>query len=487
MKVHKVSLWGKLAYGLGNLGYGASFQVLSTYALFFATEVLGISGAVAGAIIGVGTVIDALIDPMIGHVSDITRSRVFGRRHAYLLFGGIGMAICIALFWQVPWLSSPASPWSITARTVWFAVWLLLFRLLSTVYAMPYNALSAELCEDYNERTALQGYKTAFFVVGLLFPSVVVMTVFFKATPLFPQGQYNPQAYPPMGLLLGGMALVFSLICFIATFKYIPFLPKAHAQNKEKGYLRRLVTSLLAALKNKDYRHVAFGYLFVNIAAALVAGLGIYVMTYAFKMNNLEIALVFGSTFVLAVLSQPLWWALSKKMDKKPAMLAAMAATVLGMLYLMVILFFREDVVGKPYVFIPFMLLAGVGVGGVLTMPSSMVADTIDKTELETGQRTDGTFFGTLTFLYKLSQAVAMILIGLLIDTIRVGSKVEHTSPALGLGLVLCIGSIVALGIGALIIRGYTLTRKQVEDIQTRLTERRKAEKENDPGHMENL
>lgn len=469
-----LSLWGKLTYGIGNLGYGAAFQVLTMYALFYATEVLGLSAIVAGIIIGVGTFIDAVVDPLVGHLSDITRSKTFGRRHAYLLVGGIGMAVCITLFWLAPWIF-PADG-AITIKTVWFAVWLLLFRLLSTVYAMPYNALSAELCEDYNERTALQGYKTAFFVVGLLFPSAVITTIFFKATPLYPQGQLNPAAYPPMGLLLGVMALVLSLVSFAGTFKNIPRLPKAPVQDRSKGYLGRLYTSLLAALKNKDFSHVAFSYLFINIAAALVSGLGLYVMTRTFRMNNFEIALVFGPTFVCAVLSQPIWWAISKKLDKRPAMMLAIAVTGLGILYMLAMLFIREGVVGKPFAFIPFMLLAGLGIGGVLTMPPSMVADTIDKTELETGRRTDGTFFGMLTFLYKLSQAVAMILVGLLVDRIKTESGTIHTSAGLLLGLVLCIGCVIALGAGAAFIAGYKLNKKQVEDIQIRLSDKRKAQ-----------
>ncbi len=471
----RLSFLLKLSYGAGNLGYGAAFQVLTMYALFYATEVLGLSGIVAGAIISAGTFIDALVDPLIGHVSDVTRSRRFGRRHAYLLFGGIGMAVCITLFWLAPWFFPLRQPTGTAAVTVWFAVWLLLFRLFSTVFAMPYNALSAELCEDYDERTALQGYKTAFFVVGLLFPSAVITTFFFRATPDFAQGQLNPAAYPPMGILLGAMALILSLISFAGTFRRIPHLPKAPDSDMGKGYLKKLYLSLLAALKNRDFSHVAFSYLFINIAAALVSGLGLYVMTQAFRMDNFEIALVFGPTFVCAVASQPLWWAVSKKLDKKPAMLLAIASTVLGILYMLAMLFIRESVMGKPFAFIPFMLLAGVGIGGVLTMPSSMVADTIDKTELETGRRTDGTFFGMLTFLYKLSQAAAMMVVGALVDTIKLESESAHTSAGLPLGLVLCIGCVVSLAAGAALAAGYKLTKQQVSEIQQGLEEKRKA------------
>ncbi|MDP2891664.1 MAG: MFS transporter [Bacillota bacterium] len=461
-----VSVLGKMAYGAGNLGFGAAFQVLGAYAMFFATDILGISGIMAGWAIGIGTIWDAVIDPVTGHISDITRSKRFGRRHAYLLFGGIGMSISIALFWCVP------AGWEFAAKFSWFFIWMMLFRTFSAVFSTPYNALGAELCEDYNERTALQGYKTAFFVLGLLFPSIVVTTIFFRPTPAYVQGQFNPDAYPQIGIALGILALALTLVCFAGTLKHIKRLPKP-AETREKGYFGKLYGSLLAAMKNKDFRHVAFGYLFINIASALVAGLGIYVFTYAFKMTNLEIAFVFGGLFIIAVCSQPLWWLISRKLDKKPALLTAMAACLFGMACFLVILFIREEAIGKPYLFLPFMLAAGAGVGGVLTLPHSMVADTIDKTELETGERKDGTFFGCLTFLYKFSQAVAMIAMGVLIDVIKQSSK----DASLPLGLVLCIGCMLSFFIAAAVVAGYKLKKSDVEEIQKKIASRKEAVK----------
>jgi glycoside/pentoside/hexuronide:cation symporter, GPH family len=458
-----ISAIGKIAFGMGNLGFGAAFQVLGAYAMFFATDILHLSGILAGWAIGIGTVWDAAIDPLTGHVSDITRSKRFGRRHAYLLFGGIGMAVSIAFFWFVP------AGWELAAKYSWFFIWMMLFRTFSAFFSTPYNALSAELCEDYNERTALQGYKTAFFVLGLLFPSVVVMTFFFKATPHYPQGQNNPAAYPLIGIALGILALVMTLICFAGTFKHIPRLPKALIINRGRGYIKKLYSSLIIAMKNKDFRHVAFGYLFINIASTLVAGLGIYVLTYAFKMTNIEIAIVFGGLFIIAVASQPLWWLISKKMDKRPALLIAMAVCLLGMVCFMVLLFFREQIIGKPYFFIPFMLSAGIGIGGVLTMPHSMVADTIDKTEMETGERKDGTFFGCLTFLYKFSQAFAIILMGVFIELIKQSSE----DASLPLGLVLCIGCIVSFIVASVVILGYKLKKSDVLEIQRIIAEKR--------------
>jgi GPH family glycoside/pentoside/hexuronide:cation symporter len=458
-----ISTMSKIAYGMGNLGFGAAFQVLGAYAMFFATDILHLSGILAGWAIGIGTVWDAVIDPLTGHVSDITHSKRFGRRHAYLLFGGIGMAVSIALFWLVP------DGWALAPKYLWFFIWMMLFRTFSAIFSTPYNALSAELCEDYNERTALQGYKTAFFVLGLLFPSVVVMTFFFQATPQYPQGQYNPSAYPLIGIALGILALVMTMICFAGTFKHIPRLPKAPIASREKGYIKKLYSSLISAMKNKDFRHVAFGYLFINIASTLVAGLGIYVLTYAFKMTNIEIAIVFGGLFVIAIASQPLWWLISKRMDKKPALLIAMTACLLGMACFMVLIFVREQVIGKPYFFIPFMLSAGIGIGGVLTMPHSMVADTIDKTEMETGERKDGTFFGCLTFLYKFSQAFAIILMGVFIELIKQSSH----DASLPLGLVLCIGCIISFIIAGVFIIGYKLKKSDVQEIQRQIAKKR--------------
>ena len=112
-----------------------------------------------------------------GYVSDTTYTKKLGRRHLYILIGSIGMPIVNLSMWMI----NPEWPENI--KFVLLLVELLLLKTFVTVYATPYTALGAELSSDYNERTSIQGIKTVFFLLGLTFPTVLGMFLFFNPTP----------------------------------------------------------------------------------------------------------------------------------------------------------------------------------------------------------------------------------------------------------------------------------------------------------------
>lgn len=87
----------KFSYGIGNLGVGVAMQVVGTYLVFFSTAILGISGSLVGIAVGFSVFWDAITDPVMGYISDITRSKRFGRRHLYLIIGALGVALTITL------------------------------------------------------------------------------------------------------------------------------------------------------------------------------------------------------------------------------------------------------------------------------------------------------------------------------------------------------------------------------------------------------
>ena len=92
----------KFSYGIGNLGVGVAMQVVGTYLVFFSTAILGISGSLVGIAVGFSVFWDAITDPVMGYISDITRSKRFGRRHLYLIIGALGVALTITSMWIIP-------------------------------------------------------------------------------------------------------------------------------------------------------------------------------------------------------------------------------------------------------------------------------------------------------------------------------------------------------------------------------------------------
>ncbi len=470
---HKIPFGVKLGYGIGTLGYAIPFQLLSGFFLFYCTELLGISGVVAGLIISVSTIWDAATDPVMGYISDHTNKNIlFGRRLFYIFIGSIGFAVMNFLIWRVdPQVRGGDAG---TVKLIWVAALLILFKAFSTIYTTPYMALGAELSSDYNERTAVQSYRTAFFFLGFIFPSVIAMSTFFRPTDLYRNGQLNPQAYATMGWVSSVIVLVCAAACLILTFKHriVYSVPKVK-RNPILGMLKEIVE----ALKLSDYRNVSLALLFINMAMAIVVAVGMHVFTFTFGFENRQIAMVFGALFATALLAQPVWVAIAKRLDKRRALIVCLYINIAVSALFFVYVFAHEWVSDHYLTILPAAVLMGFSMGGSVSLPYSMISDTIDKDAYESGTRKEGMFYGCATFLYKVSQSTALLAIGSLLDLIGFKSSLVQTpesilgydaaasQPAgvyLKLGLILPIGFLVCFSLALFFARKYKLDRESV-------------------------
>lgn len=454
----------KIGYGFGNLGAGISIQIIGAYLVFYSTAILGIPGSLIGIAIGLSVIWDALTDPLMGYLSDVTKSRFFGRRHIYLLIGGIGIALFNYILWHLDF-SLPAY-----IKFIIISLLIILVKSFMTVYITPYAALGAELSSDYNERTTIQGIRTIFFLLGLAFVSVAGMYIFFSPTPEFPIGQLNPQSYRDIGLASSIFVLISSLVCFFSTRKYIPYINKGISDSDKQG-LGNLITSFKKAVKNSTFRAVAFCYMFNNLSSALFSNIGLHVFTYTFNMSSQQIAIIIGAQFMVSILSQPIWSMVARKVDKKPAMLLGLLLSILGGIIFFILVLTKNWVSGNLLYFMPFSIVAGFGTGGLFTLPLSMVADTIDLDELDSGVRSEGVYYGCLTLFYKLSQSIAIFLIGFLLDIVKFDSSlpIQSESTVIVLGLILSIGSVISFGLGLISIKNYPLNYEKVCLIQKQI------------------
>ncbi|MGH4124641.1 MAG: MFS transporter [Clostridium sp.] len=464
----KIPLLDKIGYGSGNFSTGISSQVIGTYLVFYCTVILNIPGSLVGLAVSLSIIWDAITDPLMGYFSDMTKSKLFGRRHQYILIGGIGLGISNYLLWNI---SSGLSDY-LKFAIIFFLI--IVIKTFSTIYVTPYTALGAELSNDYNERTSIQGIKTIFFLLGLAFVSVFGMFVFFRYTPEFPSGQLNPSSYSSMGVFSSILIIIFALVCFCSTKKYIPML-SGHA---EKGVSDAKLKTLLQAFKgifiNKSFRYVAFAFMFTNIASALVTNTGLHVFTYTFSLSSQQIAIIVGIQLLVSILSQPIWSMASEKLDKKPSMVLGIILCIISSLLFLILVFMKDSIRGNAFYFIPFSVLAGFGTGGLFTLPFSMIADVIDLDELNTGKRAEGSYYGCLTLFYKLSQSITLLLIGFVLDLVKFDASLplQTESTVIILGLMLSIGSGLSFIAALLSISGYNLNRASVLDIQKKIAEK---------------
>ena len=469
-KSNKISISDKISYGIGNFSVGVAIQVVGAFLMFYCTAILNIPGSLVGIVISIGIAWDAITDPLMGYISDNTKSKAFGRRHLYLIIGGIGIGICNLILWNIP------GNFSVMTKFIIIFIDIIGIKTFMTIFITPYTALGAELSNDYNERTSIQGIKTIFFLLGLFFVSVVLLYIFFQPSAEFPIGQLNPKAYSSMGIFSSVIIVVFSLVCYFFTKKYIPILRLAERQTDEKIGLRDLFTSFKGIIGDVLFRSVALTYMFNNIASAMFSNIGLHVFTYTFILNNQQIALMVGTQFAVSILSQPAWTYISKKIDKKPSIKLGLGFCIIASAYFFALVLFKNQILGNALYFLPFAILAGFGTGGLFTLPLSMIADIIDLEELNIGKRSEGTYYGCLTLFYKFSQSITLLLVGFVLDIIKFNSSlpVQSEGTVVTLGFILSITTSASFIAAFLSMKKYSLDRLAVEDIQRQIAERNK-------------
>ncbi|HIK45212.1 MAG TPA: MFS transporter, partial [Leptolyngbyaceae cyanobacterium M65_K2018_010] len=192
----------KLAYGVGELAAAVPASLSAFFVLYFFTTVAGLTPALAGSVILIGRLWDAINDPLIGWLSDRTVSP-WGRRFPWMLGGAVPMALCAMLLWTVPPFASQGSIFA-------YYVVLSVFAFAAfTAVQLPYTALAAELSDDYDERTTLIGTKAAFSIGGGILALLMAQVVFAEV-------QQPKRQYFILGALSAVLAIAMVALCVLA-------------------------------------------------------------------------------------------------------------------------------------------------------------------------------------------------------------------------------------------------------------------------------
>lgn len=421
---------------------------MGSFLMFFGTAILGIPGVLMGIAVGLGTVCDASTDPLVGHISDNTRSRKFGKRHGYILFACIAVAITNLMLWSI----SPS--WPIITKFLVLTAFLLIIETFNTFYSTPYGALALDLAKTYNERTAIQGYKTIFQFLSLLVPSIL-MTLFLTPTDYVTMNA-SVSGYQKIAIFTSSLCIICGLICFFGTYRYRP----QNFDRTPRASLRAIFGDFFSIIKGKNVGLLIFGYAVSLTAGAFITSLGLHVFTYTFGFSTIEIPIVMVCLIGGIILGQPLWFYMSRKTNKVTALLTALGVVILGIIIFAAVLSFRNAV--YPVQVLPLvcltMLLAGAGTGCLYSIPISMYADLVDLQNKTTGIDKTAKATGFLTFCTKISNALIMFFIGVSLDLIgfRGASKVQSISTQNWLGWLLIAGVTISCVAAILIYGKYT-------------------------------
>ena len=211
--------------------------------MVFYNQVLGVDPWLCGMVFFVASVVDAVSDPLVGSLTDNFRSR-WGRRHPFMLLAILPLALAFYLMYAPPAdLSELQYFW-------WFLGTMVLLRLGKTFYAIPHDALGAELTDDYHERTSVFGYNSVAGLAASAVLGVVVLVAVFPSTSEHENGLLNPDQYPVLALFGAAWIAVTLLICVIGTRNQIPNL---HRTNRERVRVAAYLRDLFVLVKSRSY------------------------------------------------------------------------------------------------------------------------------------------------------------------------------------------------------------------------------------------
>ena len=438
----------KLGFGVGDLGGNLYFTVIAFWLLNYFTDTVGISAAMAGIAVAIGKIWDALTDPMMGYISDRTRSR-WGRRRPYLLFGSFAWFIAMIVLFTNPRLSNP------TALFIWAVAAYCFLSTVFTVVNVPYSSLTPELTKDYHERSSLNGYRAVFMVVGTLIGAGA-------ALPLVNSLPNRNVGYSVMGAVFGALMMGSALITFASVRE--PGL--ASTVQPKAGFFR----SSLYVFKTRPFMILLLVYMMNMIAVTVVSGTMIYYFKYIHGNEGLT-TLALLILLVTAMVFIPVAVLVSKRIGKKTTYAGGMLLISVACL----LVFALGHELGVVFVLV-MMFAAGIGLSTTYPMPWSMVPDTVEYGYLQSGERREGGYYGIWTLFSKGGQGLAIAVSGLILHATGYVAEAAQTGLA-RLGIRLLIGPVTALffAAGAFLIILYPLNEQRYRELQEKI---RKMERE---------
>jgi len=415
------------------------------YLLFFLTNVLGVNPALAGTMLLFPKLWDVISDPIMGAISDITRSR-FGRRRVYLLYGAVPFGLCFFVLFIAP--GSQTEFANALQVSLLFALGCTAF----TVVNVPYASMVPEMSDDYNERLSITSFRMSFASIGALLAGGLTMVI-------VTAGGGGAAGFRNMGIIFGIAIVVSCLWCFIGT-RNAPSLPP----HKEMPPMKEQIK---ITAKNYPFMMLMSSYFLQALAIGVMMAGFIYYVKYAMALPETAMNIAFPIFMITGVIFIPIWLAVGKRLGKIKSYYIGLAlfTVMMGSLF-----FTGADMLWLFYVQI---FLAGVGFSSFQLFPFSMLPDTVEYDQMQSGLRREGIFSGMWSAGQKIAYSVGPPIVGFalaLSGFVREG--VQPESLVTGVRVIFCLFPAAMILLSFIPFRKYPLTEGEFEKVKAKIAER---------------
>uniref|UniRef100_UPI00404B9C86 MFS transporter n=1 Tax=Fulvivirga sp. TaxID=1931237 RepID=UPI00404B9C86 len=464
--VNQVPFGQKVAFGIGMLANQMFPAVLGIFMVVLVQD-LGFPGWMWGVIYFFPRVFDSITDPIMGFISDNTKSR-WGRRRQYVFFGAILMGLAFIVMWQL------YREDGIEYNFIYFLLWSFVFYLGLTIFSVPYVAMGYEMSNDFHERT------------NIMAVAQWIGQWAWVVAPWFWVVMYDPDWFPTAEVATRTLAVWVGVICML--FAMVPAIFIKSKSTLNENYsplnLRTIGSSLKEILKgfkeafaSPPFRKLCIATFFIFNAFNTIAAFSFFIVVYYLFNGNAPAAgiwpTLFGSlgAIVTTFVVIPIVAKMSKKMGKKNAFIWSQGISIIG--YIMLWFLF---IPGKPYMFIFALPFFSFGIGSLFTLMMSMTSDVIDLDELTSGKRREGVFGAIYWWMVKFGFAIAGGLSGLILSVVGFNADAQVQTEEALTGLRAFYSGVPILGtlIAMFVMRNYDVTEERANEIRAELDRRAK-------------
>jgi len=422
----------KVSFTLGVLNQNIVFAFISGYIMIFYTDVAGIGATAVGTLLFIARMWDAINDPLMGVLTDKTRTR-WGKFRPYMLYVSAPIILIMYLLF---------TPGLIGNTLIWAYISYFLFDIVFTVSDIPMWSLTSVMSRDPDERTSIISYGKIIAPVSFILASVITV-------PLLNLFGYNAKAYRIVAVIYGIIMAAGMLLIFFSVRERVE-----HSPNKLP--VKEILSSLW---ENKPLWHILASQLFVTTVDNIIVSMAVYYATYNLMDANLtpvlSLTMILPMMLGIAIASR-----LSLKFDKKRLLIIALIIRVCGY----TALFF----VGYNNLIILLIgfALVSVGFGGPEILLPAMMTETIDYVRWKTGKKVEGIMWSTQTFIVKLGASLAGIILGFLLDYVGYVPNIEQGKETLaGMHGIFTLAPAALLFLSILPMLFYPLNKKKYEEI----------------------